>query len=86
MLSTLFPLPGCLDDQHSGFLESWMASLEFKEFPNLIECYTTIGNGRILKEDYTTIENCTLFKDIKNFMCLTQPSFLEDTPNQIYTC
>ena len=37
----------------------------------------------LLKIVHTTIENCTLLKDIKNFMYLTQPYFLEDTPNQI---
>ena len=34
------------------------------EFPNLIKYYSTIGNGTLLKEEYTTMENCTLFKDI----------------------
>ena len=29
------------------------------------------------------MENCTLLKDIENSMYLTQPSFSEDTPNQI---
>ena len=30
VLHTLFPLPGYLDDQHSEFLQSWMAYLDFK--------------------------------------------------------
>ena len=47
VLDTLFPLLGYLDDQHSEFLTSWMAYLDFKEFPFLIEYYTTIGNGTI---------------------------------------
>ena len=34
VLSTLFPLPVHLDKQHSEFLKSWMAFLEFKEFPD----------------------------------------------------
>ena len=58
-------------------------SLDFEEFPALIKYYTTIGNITLLKEEYTTMENCTILKDTKKFMYLTQPSFLEDTPNQI---
>ena len=34
LLDTLFPLPGYLDDQRGKFLESWMAYLDFEEFPN----------------------------------------------------
>ena len=64
VFSTPFPLPGYLDDQCSEFLESWMAYLEFEEFPVLIEYYTTISNGTLLKEEYTTIKYCTLLKDI----------------------
>ena len=55
VLSTLFPLPGYLDDKCGEFLKSWMACLV--EFPNLIEYCTTIGNDTLLKEDYITIEN-----------------------------
>ena len=83
VLCTLFPPPGYLDDQCSEFLESWMASIEFEEFPKLIKYYTTIGNGPVLKEEYTTMEICTLLKDVKYFMYLTRPYFSEDTPNQI---
>ena len=61
MLSTLFALPVHLYEQCGEFLKSWMAYLEFEEFPHLIENYTTIGNGTLLKEDYTTIKECTLF-------------------------
>ena len=68
----MFPLLSHLEDQHGEFLESWMTYLEFKELPDLIEYYTTIGNGTILKEEYTTIKECTLLKDIKHFMYLTQ--------------
>ena len=50
VLSTLFPLLVHLDDQCGEFLESWMAYLEFNEFPNLIEYYITIGSGTLLKE------------------------------------
>ena len=50
VLSTLFPLPVHLDDQHSEFIKSWMAYQEFNEFPDLIEYYTTIGNSTLLKE------------------------------------
>ena len=60
-----------------------MAYLEFTEFPNLIKYYTIIGNGTLLKEDYTNKANGTILKDIENFMYLTQPHFSEDTPNQI---
>ena len=73
-LSTLFPLLSYLDDQSGEFLKSWMAYLDFEEFPNLIEYYTTTGNGTLLKKEYTTIENHTLLKDIDNFM---------SSPNQI---
>ena len=34
VLTTMFPLLGHLDDQCSEFLESWMAYLEFDEFPD----------------------------------------------------
>ena len=34
VLSTLFPLPAHLDNQHGEFLESWMAYQEFNEFSN----------------------------------------------------
>ena len=67
VLSTLFPLPVYIDDQCSEFLKSWMAYLEFEEFPNLIEYYTTIGNSTLLKEKYNTIKECTLLKDIEHF-------------------
>ena len=51
VLSTLCPLLGYPDDQHREFLKSWMAYLEFGEFPNLIKYYTTIDTGTLLKED-----------------------------------
>ena len=71
------------EDQHDEFLKSWMDYLDFKEFPNLIEYYTTIGNGTLLKEEYTTIKDCKLLEDMKHFMYLTQLYFLDNTPNQI---
>ena len=83
VLSTLFTLLVHLDDQCSEFLESWMAYQEFNKFPNLIEYYTTIGNGTLLKEEYTTIKECTILKDIEHFLHLTQSYFSDDTPNQI---
>ena len=83
VLGTLFPLPVHLDDQRGEFLESWMAYQEFDEFPDLIEYYTTIGNGTLLKEEYTTIKESTLLKDIEHFLYLTQSYFSDDTPNQI---
>ena len=76
VLTTMFPLLGHLKDQCSEFLESWMAYLEFKEFPNLMKYYTTIGNGTILKEEYNTIKECTLLKDIKHFVYLNPTVFL----------
>ena len=72
-----------LDDQRGEFLESWMAYQEFDEFPDLIEYYTTIGNGTLLKEEYTTIKESALLKDIEHFLYLTQSYFSDDTPNQI---
>ena len=83
VLHTLFPLLGYLDDQHEEFLKSLMAYLDFEEFPDLIKYYTTIANGTLLNEEHNTMENGTLFKDIDNFMYLTQQYFKEDTPNQI---
>ena len=83
VLSTLFPLPVHLCDQCSEFLESWMAYLEFDKFPYLIGYYTNIGIGTILKEQYTTIKECTLLKDIEHFMYLTKSYFSDNTPNQI---
>ena len=83
VLATMFPLLGHLDDQCGEFLESWMAYLDVKEFPDLFEHYTTIGNSTIIKEESTTIKECTLLKDIKHFMYLTQWYFSDNTPNQI---
>ena len=60
-----------------------MAYQEFDEFPDLIEYYTTIGNGTLLKEEYTTIKECTLLQDIEHFLYLTQSYFSDVTPNQI---
>ena len=60
-----------------------MAYLEFDEFPDLIEYYTTIGNVTLLKEEYNKIKECTLLKDIEHFMYLTQSYFSDNTPNQI---
>ena len=37
VLTTLFPLLGHLEDQCGEFLETWMAYLDFEEFPVLIE-------------------------------------------------
>ena len=33
------------------FLKLWMANDGFREFPDLIEQYTTMGNGTLLKEE-----------------------------------
>ena len=60
-----------------------VAYLDFSKFPDHIEYYNTIGSGALLKEEYTTIENFTLTKDIDNLMYLTQLNVSEDTPNQI---
>ena len=49
-LHTLIPLLGCLDDKHSEFLKLWIANQGFREFPNLIQYYTTMVNGTIVKE------------------------------------
>ena len=54
--TTMFPLSGHLGDQCGEFLKSWMAYLEFKEFPDLIKYYTTIGHGTLLKDKYNTIK------------------------------
>ena len=83
VLSTLFPLLVHLADQRGEFLKSWMAYQEFDEFPDLIEYYTTIVNGTLLKEEYNKIKECTLLKDIEHFLYLTQLHFLDNTPNQI---
>ena len=80
---TLFPFLGYLDDQDSDFLKSWMAYLDFGEFPDLIKYYTTIVIVMLLNQEYTTMENHALLKDIKDVMYLTQPYFMEDIPNQI---
>ena len=57
---------------------SWFQGISY-----LIEYYTTIVNGTLLKEEYTTIETFTLLKDIDNLMYHAQLNFSEDTPNQI---
>ena len=68
VLCTLFPLPGCLDDHCSEFLESWMTYHDSVEFPDLIKYYTTVGTGTLFNEEYTTIENHTLLNDIDDLM------------------
>ena len=83
VLGTLFPLLLHLDDQCGEFLESWMAYQEFDKFPDLIEYYTTIGNGTLHKEEYTTIKESTLLKEMQHFLYLTQSYFSNDTHNQI---
>ena len=60
-----------------------MVYQEFDKFPDIIEYYTTIGKGTQPKEEYTTIKDCTLLKDIKHFLYLIQSYFSDDTPNQI---
>ena len=60
-----------------------MVYQEFDEFPNLIKYFTTIGNGTLHKEEYTTTKEFTLLKDIRHFLYLTQLYFSDDTPNQI---
>ena len=60
-----------------------MAYQEFGEFPDLIEYYATIRKGTLLKEEYTTIKECTLVLNIKHFLNLTQSYFSDNTPNQI---
>ena len=66
-----------------NFLNYAWLIMVFGEFPNLIQYYTTIVNFTLHKEEYNTIENHTLLKDINNLMYHTQLNFLEDTPNQI---
>ena len=60
-----------------------MAYQEFDKFPDLIEYYTTIVNGTLVKEEYTTIKEFTLLKDIEHFLYLTQSYFSDVTPNKI---
>ena len=56
VLCMLYPFLGYLDDQCAEFLELWLDYYGFRELPNLIEYYTTIGKDTLLKEEYTTIE------------------------------
>ena len=77
VLGTLFPLPvhlgnQCGDSSSLGWL-----------IKNSMNFHTSIGNGTLLKEEYTTIKECTLLKDIKHFLYLTKSYFSDDTPNQI---
>ena len=59
---------------------SWFQGISY-----LIEYYTTIGNGTILEEEYTTIQKFTLLKDIDNLMYHAQLNFSEDNqPNPMY--
>ena len=58
-----------------------MAYLEYDKFPDLMEYYATILNGTLLKEEYTTIKECTLLKEIEHFMYLTQSYFSDNTPD-----
>ena len=82
VFSTLFPLQGYLDNQHGEFLESWMAYLEFDKFPNLIKHYTTIGNGALLKEEYTTIKILHYLWTSK-ILCTT-PNHISTLPTKSY--
>ena len=61
-----------------------MAYLDFKEFPNLIKYYATIGNVTLLKEEYNTITECTLLKDIEQFMYLTNHISWTTLPTKSY--
>ena len=70
VLSTLFSLPGYLDDQISELVKSWMAYLDFKKNSDPIKYYTTIGTCKLPKEECTAVENCTLLKDIANLCTL----------------
>ena len=83
VLTTMFPLSGHVEYQCSEFLESWMAYIEFDEFHDLIKYYTTIGNGTLCKEKYTTLKECTLLDIVEHFMYLTQAYFSDNTPNEI---
>ena len=66
-----------LDDQHGEVFESWMVYLEFEEFPNLIEYYTTIGIGTLLKE--RTIQSKTVhYLRTLNILC-TFPNCISQT-------
>ena len=68
VLSTQFPLLVHLDDQCSEFLKSWMAYLEFNEFPGFIEYYTTIGNGTLLRKSTLQSKNVQYLR-ILNTLC-----------------
>ena len=85
VLSTLFPLLVHLDDQCGEFLKSWMAYLEFNEFPNLIKYYTTIGNGTVLKESTLQSKNAHYLR-ILNTLCTLPNHILQMThPTKSYT-
>ena len=61
-----------------------MAYLEFDKFPDLIEYYTTVRNGTLLKEGYITIKECTLLKDIEHFMYLPNCMSQTTLPTKSY--
>ena len=72
LLCVMYTISMSGDDQCSEFLKLWMAYHGFGEFPDLIKIYMTIGISTLLKEEYNTIENHTLVKDINNLMYPTQ--------------
>ena len=66
-----------LQDPMNGILQSWTIPTHLV----MGSLLGPIGNGTLLKEEHTTIKVCTLLKDIKHFLYLTQSYFLDDTPN-----
>ena len=64
VLCTLFLLPCYLDEQCGEFLKLWLDYHGFGELCDLIKSYTTIVNDTQLKDEFTTIGNFTLLKDL----------------------
>ena len=58
----------------------------FREFPDLIEYYTTMRNGTIPKDESTTIENHTLILDVHYFENLPNQNSQRTLPTKSYTC
>ena len=81
----MFPLLSHLDDQCGELFESWMVYLDFEEFPNLNEYYTTIGIGTLLKESTIQSKNVHYLRTLN--ILFTFPNCISQTtpPTKSYT-
>ena len=86
VLGTLFPFPVHLvDDQHSEFLESWMAYQEFDKFPDLIEYYTTMEMVHYLRKSTLQSKKVHYLRTSNTSCTLPNGISLTTHPTKSYT-